>query len=892
MRKFLPVLLVLLVATVAFAQTNKSRIVGTVTTGDGLAVAGVKVTISSPQLIGTTMTTTTNERGMFRFVLLPLGTYSIKFEKEGYNIIEQTDINLPFDSTVTIDKNMEPSEFEQVITITGEAPVVDKTSSSFSDKLDTDFLENMPNTRSIFDMPNLTAGFTNDSALGAPSEGANALTQDGVAIHDPATKTVFARINYEQVEQIDVAMFGAQAEYHSFTGATLNFVTKSGGNDFHGEVNYYHQDIDWISDNTKNYREYGFTAPNGNDVMDPNVAGGGPILKDKLWFFGTYNYSKEKHQQEIIDEVIQADYIPTIWSMKFTGRWDDRNLSSFSYTDYYRDRPYRVAYGSWRNNYDGSLYKQVSEGRTWLLTHSYVLSDDIVLEGRWSKFKGGFSLEGRDQSDHIYIDYDTGDFLSPTNDKHDIYDRPRDTVLGTVNYFNDNLMGSHSMKFGLEYERGVSGRDYANHYYYVYRDGNPYRWYDYGAYISRSVEQRVAAFMQDSWSYSDRLTLNLGLRFDRWWSKTGTPDEPGLAGTESFRTFLDIAPRLGFAYDLFGDGKNILRGFYGRYYEGVTAGTDSALVAISPPSYYYRWQNNDWYNYSISGGTTAGSVIFDEDSGNTYTEGIMVAYERELNEYMGAGITFIYKKDSNIRGVYYPNSDWEEGTASFSNSNGSYSGVYYYDWSASNPVIYTVADEDSLVGQLGPIDRSYYGLIFEVNKRMSDNWSLKANYTYSKSKSPTSMTYGVVQGGTTLNNPNDYINYEDQLSSLDRTHVLKLSGTYVAPFDIYISPVVSWMSGVPYGIYYRPSGENNSILIKKIDGSDRYPNQFMVDLRLDKSFILFHRYRASIVFDIFNLTNEDFLTEYSSTRIERSDFLEPITITDARIYQLGVRFIF
>ena len=890
MKKFLPLVLVLLVATVAFAQTNKGRIMGTATTSDGLAIPGVKVTISSPQLIGTTMTTTTNDRGMFRFVLLPLGTYSIKLEKEGYNTIEQTDINLPFDSTVTINKTMEPAEFEQVITITGEAPVVDKTSSSFSEKLDTNFLENMPNTRSIFDMPNMTAGFTNDSALGAPESGGNALTQDGVAIHDPATKTVFARINYEAVEQIDVAMFGAQAEYHSFTGASLNFVTKSGGNDFHGEVNYYHQDLDWISDNTKDYREYGFTAPSGNDIMDPNVAGGGPILHDKLWFFGSYNYSKEKHQEQIIDEVIQADYIPTIWSVKFTGRLNDRNLTSFSYTDYYRDRPYRVAYGSWINNYDGSLYKQVSEGRTWLLTHSFVLNEDVVLEGRWSKFKGGFSLLGRDQSDHLYIDYDTGNFLQGTNDKSVIYDRPRDTVLGTANYFNDNLMGSHSMKFGLEYERSVSGTDYTNHYYYIYRDGEPYRWYDYGEYDSRTILQRVAAFAQDSWSLNDRLTVNMGIRFDRWWSHSGS-EILGLAGDENFRTFLDIAPRLGFAYDLLGDGKNILRVFYGRYFEGVTAGADSALVTISPPTNKYKWVNDEWVLYSSSGGTVEGSVEYDEDSGNTYTEGIMVALEREINEYVGAGITFIYKKDHNIRGDYYPNSTYEEGTVDFSNENGSYSGVYYFDWTETDPIIYTTSSED-LLGALGVIDRSYYGLIFEVNKRMSDNWSLKANYTWSKAKSPTSMTYGVVQGGTTLNNPNDFINYEGQLSSYDRTHVLKASGTYVLPFDIYVSPVLSWMSGTPYGIYYTPDGQDYAILIKKLDGSDRHDNQFNIDLRLDKSFILFNRYRASVVFDIFNLTNSDYITGYSSTNIVKSSYMIPDEICSARIYQLGVRFIF
>ncbi len=891
MRKFLPVLLILLVATVAAAQSNKGRIVGTITTAEGLAVEGVKVTLSSKALIGTTMTATTNNRGMYRFVLLPVGTYDLVFEKEGYSTVDQKGIVLDFNITLNVDKALQPSEFEQVVVITGEGPVVDKTASGIGDRLDTTFLENMPNQRNIWSMPNLTAGFTDNSALGAPQEGANALTQDGAIIHDVATKTVFARVNFEAVEQVDVAMFGSPAEYNNFTGAVINVVTKSGGNEFHGEFNYFHQELDWISDNTGKYREYGFTAPSGDDIMDPNVAFGGPILKDKLWFFGTYNYSNEKHQQEIITGAIQADYLPTIWNLKFTGRWDDRNITSFNYTDYVRDRPYRVAYGSWRTNFDGTLYKQVSEGRTWLLLHSFVVNSNIVVEARYSKFKGGFSLEGRNASGGIYIDYNTGYMLEETNDKKDIYDRPRDTMLGTVNYFNDDLYGSHSMKIGVEYDRGVSGRYYYNRHYYRPKGDTPYRWYDYGEYDSRSTLQRFAGFVQDSWSVNERLTINPGIRFDRWWTKTGTPDAPGLLGNESFRKYTDIAPRLGFAYDLLGDGSTVLRGFYGRYFEGVTAGVDRALVTITPPTVQYRWNGTDWYVYQTSGGTTPGAVEWDPDTKNSYTEGIMVALERELMENIAGSVTFIWRHDKSLVGAIYPNATWTEGTENFSNSRGSYSGVYYYDFIYNDPVRYSNPKEGDY-GVLGDPSRSFWGLIFEVNKRMSDNWNIKANYTLSRSKTPTAMGYGVVQGYTDYNVPTLWVNMEGTLSSLDRTHVIKVSGTYIAPFDIYISPAFTWMSGQPYGIYYRPSGQDFSVLTKPRDGSDRYDSQFNIDLRLEKSFILFSRYRAGLIFDVFNLTNSDYTSSYVSTRIDQSTYLEPTTIADARIYQVGVRLIF
>ena len=152
MKKLLPVLLILLVATVAFAQ-NKSRVIGTVKTADGAVIPGVKVTIASDALISRTMETTTNEKGLFRFVLLPIGTYDIKFEAQDYKPLEQKGLILEFDATIVLDKVMETGAFEELIVVTGEAPLVDKTSSGISDKLDTDFLQNTPNNRNVFAMP-------------------------------------------------------------------------------------------------------------------------------------------------------------------------------------------------------------------------------------------------------------------------------------------------------------------------------------------------------------------------------------------------------------------------------------------------------------------------------------------------------------------------------------------------------------------------------------------------------------------------------------------------------------------------------------------------------------------------------------------------------------------
>lgn len=888
MRKLLPILLILLVATVAFAQ-NKSRLIGTVTTGDGAVISGVKVTISSPALISRTMTTTTSDRGMFRFVLLPVGTYNMTFEKEGYKTIEQSGIELGFDTTMSIDKVMEPAEFEEVITITGEAPVVDKTSSAIGDKLDLEFLQNQPNVRNVWSMPNLTAGFTADSAFGGVEDAGQAYNTDGVNVSDPATGTVFSSINMEAVEQVDVAMFGSPAEYGAFTGASLNVITKSGGNDFTGEFNYFMQSTDWVSDNTAEYRDYGISSPTAAKVTDPNFAVGGPIMKDRAWFFANYNYRKNETDHELIDKVITQVEDPKRPFIKLTARWDDRNITYGSWIGYKQNRSHRVAYGSWRTNYEDGLWKQVSHSDTYLLQHSYVLSDNIILEGRFAGFKGGFDLVPRNPGPTLY-NYDTGTYghsLSRT----DLYTRNRDNLLLSASYFNDDFHGTHSFKFGFEYESSLSARYYSHELRQYIRNGNWYRWYNYGTYEGGTIIKRFAGYAQDSWSVSERLTFNLGVRLDSTGLSAQDPNAGGLGGDGTFLRFNDPAFRLGFAYDLFGDGKTVLRGFYGRYYEGVVSGNTEPMVTAVPPTMSYRWTSAGWYLYDVSGGSQPGEYEIDPDIQNQYTEGIMLEVERELMPNLAGSVTFVYKWDGGLFGSIYPNVDWTEGTTSVSTANGSYSGTYYYDVTFGTPEYYTNPKKGD-PGVLGDLFRHYYAFVFEINKRMSDKWSLKANYTYSHNTgTANNNSYGIIQGFSTYNNPNDWINQDGRIGR-DAPHVLKFSGTYIAPFDIFISPAVSFRNGWAWGRIYYPAGQDDSVLIKPIDGSDRYDDQFNIDLRLEKAFVFQNRYRIGVLFDIFNVLNDDAVTGHVTHDIESTRFAEPSSIVNARFYQLGFRFLF
>ena len=882
-------LLIALAAAPTFAQQSRGRIVGTVTAPSGAVIEGAKVTISSEALIGTSMTTETNNRGFFRFVLLPVGTYKIKIESAGYSPIEESDIKLDFDATATVNKTLQPSEFEQVITVRGEAPIVDKTSSTMSDKIDADFLKQLPSTRDIYQMPALTAGFNDESSLGGTYQAGNLYSADGMDVSDPTTKRPKDVVAIEAVEQLDIAKFGAQAEYSAFTGAAINIVTKSGGNDFHGDAGYYMRRVNWTDDNTEEYREEGITAPTASDMNNPTFALGGPVLKDRVWFFGAYSQEDWTTQHEIMNnEIFDGMNEVKNWFLKLSGRWDERNITYVSYTGWSDRIDDWARYSSYRENFADTLCNWDQRIDSYLVQHSFVLNSDVVIEGRYNEMLYDSLQYPKNQGPTIRDSKLGNIHLVHTISRYDLNYKKRQNVDISANIFRDEWMGSHSIKTGFQYGKGVTDTEYSHEEYIEYRNGVPYRWRNYGTY--RTVRQafRYGAYLQDSWTLNDRLTLNLGFRYDYNYSKG--IDDGGLSQGAKFRITHDPALRLGFAYDLFGDGKTVLRGFYGRYYEGIVSGNIRPMIASIPPTYDYRWNKTtgQWYLYDVTGGTD--NFAMSDDLTNAYTEGFIVGVERQLSDVMSGAATFVYKWDDGFNGRTYPDITWTEETISFSNENGSYSGVNYKDVSLGS-LEYFVNIDTSIPGVLVDPYRHYYAMIFEFEKRMQDNWSLKASYTWSRNTGNIyNDDYDVIQGFTNWSSPNQWINSEGILD-LDRTNVIKVSGTYIAPFDIFISPVATWMTGRPAGFYYTPD-DSDSIRIKERDGKDRYDSRFDIDLRIEKTFFFMDRYRFGILFDVFNLLNDDAVTGWLSNNIESSNFGLPSSIIGPRYAQIGIRFQF
>ncbi|MBP1767471.1 MAG: hypothetical protein H6P98_1586, partial [Candidatus Aminicenantes bacterium] len=248
-RMFLLAACVIIAGSFLQAQRLTGKITGVVTDEQGAPLPGVTVELTSPALMGGVHTQVTADRGIYRFANLPPGTYKIVFKLEGFHTVEQPNLTVSLNSTVTQDISLRQATLEEQVTVTAAPPTVDVTKSGVSTTYSKDALEKLPFNRSTyFDIVNQTAGFATShgesssrfTAYGSNSE-ENGMYIDGVDLSNPEIGTAWSWPVPDMFEEVEITGIGAQAEYGNFSGAVVNIVTKSGGNRFSGSAAYYGQ---------------------------------------------------------------------------------------------------------------------------------------------------------------------------------------------------------------------------------------------------------------------------------------------------------------------------------------------------------------------------------------------------------------------------------------------------------------------------------------------------------------------------------------------------------------------------------------------------------------------------------------------------------------------------
>jgi len=927
MKKLLALMaIVFLALSFSFAQSGQTgKLTGKVLDSEGKPLPGVTVTIKSPQMVAPRMDTVTNVNGTFRFPSLQPGTYEVSFQLEGFKKVVRTGILVNAGKTTSIDVSMEIAEIEEEIVVEGESPTIDRQNTTKTATLDTEFIETIPATRTLGTYFNMTPGTTSDTSHGG-SVRDNTYNIDGVNTADPSVGTEAVFFSMDTVEEISVQTGGLSAEHGQVRGAVVNAVSKSGGNEFHGKINMYYRGEDFQSNNTKGTplegEESGFKYE-----MEPGFSIGGSIVKDKLWFFANASFWKQerivsgypydKDEETGVDQYRPYPYL----KLTFQPNQDNRIIASYRYSDILRHHR-----GASRYNTEDTTWEQETPTHIFNLHYTRFFGSSFFMNIKGFAYITEFNLLAKNDKPNFY-EYTTG-LNSQSYGYSDLYKRNRYSINADGTLFIEDFLGSHEWKIGAEFMLGYTTRELVwNRHpvngmsFITTYNGAPWYGTYYEPYNQKNESRNISAYIQDTWNISSKLTANVGLRYDHMQgiyppqledegtqTLFGYTYNRGISESQTAYTWNTLAPRLGLIYDVFGDGKTILKTSFSRYYmanltQWVSRGNPNGWV------YYGAYLNPDYttgpaFSIALSGPEYAPKYGYGDYGFNCpYNDEFIIGIEQQIGEDWSVGVRYIKKWDKKLlEDADSNNLDIEE---LMSNEN--------YDWLNYSPVNVTDPYDGSTVtfwNQLGvypasqyiinppDAERNYDGVEFTLDKRYSNGWQLKTSYVYAKSEGLIGTGFNASWSGTALyENPNSHENMYGRFP-LERRHQFKLQGMVKGPLGVNLGGYFRYLSGHRYTRAVRSGdlgvslSQGSATVNAEKRGSYGYPALYILDLKLEKMFKI-GKTSFTVFGDVFNVFNSNETTNvYTISSNPAIDFQQVEGIQDPRIFRIGARFEF
>jgi hypothetical protein len=900
-------LLTLLTAAAVLAPTHAAAqigqtasLTGTATDTTGAVLPGVTVTVTSESLIGGSRSTVTDANGAYRFPALAPGTYTVKFELSSFKTVSQ-DATLQLGQTIAVDARLEAGGFQEAVTIMGNASIVDVKSSAAQKNLTTDFLEYIPFTNRFGPAAMLLAPGINPnnySAYGSGAGSSNSYMVDGVDVSDPESGTIWLFSNHNWIQEVQVIGLGANAEWGGFTGVASNSLFRSGSNSYRGlfETGY---ENDAMTD-TNTTAEILEANPNLRSatvdyVTDTTGQIGGPIRRDKAWFFTSVQYFRPKTAPAGYPPTPPAPYTSTgigpqarlersprfLFKPTIKLGETDQLTGFFEYDSYTVD-----GRGAGATAATESTVHQDSPEASWNLNYTKVLSNSAVFDVKYSGFWGYYYLSPYN-GDNTPGWYDvTEDFYSMNSYYFYNADRVRHHANASLTKFASGFAGEHNLKFGAEFERSYvkSELGYPGGMYIFADAGVPYYGIVWDGYLKDNVNTRYTLFAQDSWTLGSRFTLNPGIRLDINRGANKHLDE-NVFSTTSW------GPRIGFAWDVAGNSKTVIRGHYGWYYDGAKSSYYDQLDPQIAPFYGAELDASGHIvgdPYLTAPGQNRS--MNDDVKHPRLRQGI-IGVEHELFTGFSLAATGIWRKNDQfiddvlINGEYAPvpvTDPGPDGVAGTGDETGTTVTGYRR---LSDPL-----DHQFLITNPEGAERNYKGIELSASKRFTNRWMLNASWVISKITGNYNNTSNAGPSAE-FDNPNlDYRfqPFRDGRLTNDNTHIAKLFGTYRAPWDVLLSGAFFYTSGQTFTRTVRPSAgqvTGRPDLFIEPRGSQRYDNQSRFDIKIEKQFRLSSNQRLGLTLEGFNVMNKAAIT--SRTTRSGSTYFTPQGLVQPRRFRLG-----
>jgi hypothetical protein len=953
------------IAAPTFAQDFRGRINGTVTDNTGAVLPGVTVTASSPALIQPQVQTTGAD-GVYRFIALPPGVYEVSFELSGFQNIKREGVRVVINQTLTVDQQLNVATLQETVTVTGASPIVDSSTTQVGTNFTKELLTEIPNARDIWAAMAQAPGIQMTSYdVGGSRTG----TQTGFLTYG------FGDQNQTKLEGIDTTEgTGANAGYFDFGsfeefqvggagsgadsfggGTNMSITVKSGGDRFTG--NWY---SDWqgdatISDNVPDaFRvanqkdEDGYFSSSaltrGNPIdrqYDINFNIGGPIWKQKAWFFYSYRLNDQYKYTLGIDTLARSK-LSNNYTFKGTFQLNRTNqligfLNKRNKLQELRDLGPLTPISAARY--------QASRNYPWKFEWTSVLSDRLFLDvigGNWYNF---FPLDPTDQygfvSNVVPGRIDTANNQrTGYNDAYQDQKRYKPQVYVAMNYFKDGWKGSHDFKFGYDWKRDrrLFGRAQPGNIFYRDLNGavNELELYN-SPNTSQNDVVYNAAYLSDTWKVNSRMTINAGLRYEHYvdgfpeqsftpgghtmlanWDPAFNPTErarymaliaPVSVAARTVSTANSVSPRIGVAYDLTGDNRTVLKGFAGRYYFN-SADTLADLenpVGSSRLRYQFLDQNGNklldgpqelgLFRSTQGGG---GAVNVDDNIKRPYSQEISGHVEREITPGLSGRFSYVYK---NVRNEWVEIDPTREAamTIPYSFVDIGVDGVagtsddktlQLTDRPASTPQtrLYTNPTDPTY-------DSDFQTVEFAINRRFAGRWMVLTSFGYTWLNQFHATTTGTgaldaLAQGKTYNWRDNQNLFGDEGRETSTLWNYKAIGRYTMPWGIGLSGSWKVQSGRQFGRNTSvsfPGDGAQSVRVEEVT-SNRAPTVSIFDFRADKSFSFGKYGRFTGMVDVFNATNLGTVTNFATTT--GAQYKRVIGILDPRIVRFGIRYDF
>lgn len=556
------------------AQTS-ATLQGSVTDDQNLPLPGASVTFTNTET-GVTRTVVSDERGWYRAAALPPGVYDLKAELSGFGTAVRNKVAISLGQELTVNLGLKIAAVSETVQVVATTPLVETSSNTLGTTVSRDQLDSLPVPgRSFTALAQTAPGVTGVGGGGVNSGGQlnrnNSYRIDGVSNDNNVLASPRGGLSMEAVREYVVIANQFSAEYGDASGAVVSVVTRSGTNDFNGRGFLFHRDEQFDSQDPFSEAQGSGKAP----LSQQRYGGffGGPVLRDRMHFFGSYEGLRQ-HQTAVVTSPlvpVSEREVPNNQSGKQSFIRVDNHLSAAHsiFVRYRRDTQDEIGNGiGGLNTYERGS-DTIETNQDIVGSHTAVLSNKALNELR-VQF-------GRHYADiFVYMPIDSPTINRPSGNFGKAANLPQGRTedrLEIMNNFSYSFK-AHDMKFGVDYNR-IRATSYFNNNTggtFTFSTDRPFDANDLTTYPIQYTQNigdpnlyrpndEYGLFAQDSWRVLSNLTLNLGVRYDH---ENAFKQAVGVSDNN-----LNIAPRLGFAWDPFKNQKMVVRGGAGQYYSKV-----------------------------------------------------------------------------------------------------------------------------------------------------------------------------------------------------------------------------------------------------------------------------------------------------------------------------------